>query len=160
MVLQINVLNILEPNCKLTKPRKIEGRRSLTDFDPVDIPLTELKNGSAYWCREYNDALSGIWANDRRVRDALQVRENTTGVLKRCNATLAYTKNVLSSVPFHQNLTKTSLWAHIYRYTEKFTGSSGDFTLIYATGAGHIAPEYKPKECYQTIDRFFAYLPL
>ncbi|KAK0570617.1 hypothetical protein LWI29_004027 [Acer saccharum] len=186
MVLQINVLNILEPNCKLAKPRKIEGRRSLADLDPIDIPLTELKNGSAYWCREYNHALSGIWANDRRVRDALQVRENTTGVWKRCNATLAYSKNVLSSVPFHQNLTKTSLWALIYSgdhdfsvpnigtenwihllnlttneywrpwfvygqvsgYTEKFLSSSGDFTLIYATvkGAGHIAPEYKPKE--------------
>ncbi|KAK2659462.1 hypothetical protein Ddye_005995 [Dipteronia dyeriana] len=49
MVLQINVLNILVPNCKLAKPRKIEGRRFLADLDPIDIHFTELKNGSAYW---------------------------------------------------------------------------------------------------------------
>ncbi|KAK0570689.1 hypothetical protein LWI29_005054 [Acer saccharum] len=200
MVLQINTMNVLEPYCQVAKPKKIEGRRSLADLDPADIPLTELKKGGAFWCRDYNYVLSGVWANDRRVREALQVRENTTGVWKRCNATLAYTKTVLSSVPFQQNLTKTSLRALIYSgdhdfsvphigtqnwihtlnlttneywrpwfvdgqvsgYTEKFMSSSGDFTLIYATvkGAGHVAPEYKPKQCYQMIDRFFAYFPL
>ncbi|TXG61088.1 hypothetical protein EZV62_012451 [Acer yangbiense] len=198
MVLQINTMNVLEPYCQVAKPKKIEGRRSLADLDPADIPLTELKKGGAFWCRDYNYVLSGVWANDGRVREALQVRENTTGVWKRCNATLAYTKTVLSSVPFQQNLTKTSLRALIYSgdhdfsvphigtqnwihtlnlttneywrpwfvdgqvsgYTEKFMSSSGDFTLIYATGAGHVAPEYKPKQCYQMIDRFFAYFPL
>ncbi|KAK2646109.1 hypothetical protein Ddye_021304, partial [Dipteronia dyeriana] len=71
--------------------------------------------------QEYNIALFGIWANDRRVSDALQVRENTTGVWKRCNCTIAYLKNVLISVPFHQNLTKTSLWAIINRGDHDFS---------------------------------------
>ncbi|XP_059636305.1 serine carboxypeptidase-like 7 [Cornus florida] len=45
-------------------------------------------------------------------------------------------------------------------YTKKY--SSGDFSLTYATvkGAGHIAPEYKPEECYVMMDRWLAYYPL
>ncbi|KAF2309497.1 hypothetical protein GH714_003287 [Hevea brasiliensis] len=64
--------------------------------------------------KEYNYVLSGVWANDKSVRDALQVRENTTGVWKRCNASLAYTKDVSSTVDYHRNLSKQSLRALIY----------------------------------------------
>ena len=44
-------MNVLEPFCQVAKPKKIEGRRSLADLDPADIPLTELKKGGAFWCR-------------------------------------------------------------------------------------------------------------
>ncbi|KAI6682582.1 hypothetical protein NL676_036463 [Syzygium grande] len=45
-------------------------------------------------------------------------------------------------------------------YTQEFIND--DFTLDYATikGAGHVAPEYKPKECYEMMDRWLAYYPL
>ncbi|KAI9191017.1 hypothetical protein LWI28_002273 [Acer negundo] len=66
------------------------------------------------------------------------------------------------------NLTTNEYWrpwfvdGQVSGYIEKFMSSSGDYTLIYATvkGAGHVAPEYKPKECYQMIDRFFTYFLL
>ncbi|XP_057996074.1 serine carboxypeptidase-like 18 [Hevea brasiliensis] len=201
LILQINLMQVLEPICQTAKPRarglrRIGGRRSLNEEDLESISISKLN--SAYWCREYNYVLSGVWANDKSVRDALQVRENTTGVWKRCNASLAYTKDVSSTVDYHRNLSKQSLRALIYSgdhdlsvphigtenwihsldlttneywrpwfvdgqvagYTEKYM--NGDFTLIYATvkGAGHVAPEYKPKECYSMIDRFLAYFPL
>ncbi|KDP35358.1 hypothetical protein JCGZ_10342 [Jatropha curcas] len=201
LILQINLMQVLEPICQTASPkptqglRQIEGRRSLyQDHENTSIPSLN----SAYWCREYNYVLSGVWANDKAVRDALQVRENTTNVWKRCNATLAYTKDVLSTVDYHRNLSKQSLraliysgdhdmsvthigtqnWIHLLNlttneywrpwfvdgqvagYTEKYL--NGDYTLIFATvkGGGHVAPEYKPKECYSMIDRFLAYFPL
>ncbi|KAG8639571.1 hypothetical protein MANES_14G155200v8 [Manihot esculenta] len=118
LILEINLMQVLEPICQTAKPRstqglrRIEGRRSVNEEDPQSFSISRLN--TAYWCREYNYVLSGVWANDKRVRDALQVRENTTGVWKRCNASLAYTKNVLSSVDYHRNLSKQSLRALIY----------------------------------------------
>ncbi|KAF2309498.1 hypothetical protein GH714_003297 [Hevea brasiliensis] len=117
LILQINLMQVLEPICQTAKPRarglrRIGGRRSLNEEDLESISISKLN--SAYWCREYNYVLSGVWANDKSVRDALQVRENTTGVWKRCNASLAYTKDVSSTVDYHRNLSKQSLRALIY----------------------------------------------
>ncbi|GKV00445.1 hypothetical protein SLEP1_g13131 [Rubroshorea leprosula] len=55
------------------------------------------------------------------------------------------------------NLTTEEEWrpwfvdGQVARYTVKYI--NGDYTLIFATGAGHIAPEYKPRECYSMINR-------
>ncbi|XP_044471383.1 serine carboxypeptidase-like 18 [Mangifera indica] len=199
LVLQINIMNILEPNCQTAKPRKSsEGRRSAEEIEPDEIPLSDIKSGNALWCRDYNYVLSAVWANARIVREALHVRDGTVGVWKRCNSSIAYTKTQSSTVGYHKNFTSSSLRALIYSgdhdfsvphtgtetwirslnmtinedwrawfvegqvagYTEKLISS--DFTLIFATvkGGGHVAPEYKPKECYKMIDRFMAYFPL
>ncbi|GKV00447.1 hypothetical protein SLEP1_g13133 [Rubroshorea leprosula] len=195
LVEQINLMNILEPNCQTATPKTNAARREL-EVDPDVIRLAKL-NG-AYWCREYNYVLSGVWANDPRVRDALHVREHTKGVWNRCNSSIAYTKTVNSSVPYHRYLSEQSLLAMVYSGDHDFSVThigtqnwiatlnlttyvdwrawfvdgqvagytveyiNGDYTLIYATvkGAGHVAPEYKPKECYSMIDRFFARYPL
>ncbi|WCJ42205.1 Serine carboxypeptidase-like 18 [Euphorbia peplus] len=206
LILKINVMNVLEPLCQLAKPRKkkglirqvSEGRRSSIEEENnmENILLPKLDN--AHWCRTYNYVLSSVWTNSKVVRDALQVRENTIGVWKRCNSTLAYTNTVTSSVPYHKYLSKQTLnslvfsgdhdlsvphigtqnWINLLNmtitdywrpwfvdgqvagYTEKYTNN--DFTMHYATvkGAGHIAPEYKPAQCYSMIDRFMATYPL
>ncbi|WCJ42207.1 serine carboxypeptidase-like 6 [Euphorbia peplus] len=205
MTLEINLMQVLEPTCQVARPKKkkglvkrvSEGRRSLIEEEDIEnISIDNLDK--AHWCRYYNYVLSNIWANTRVVRDALQIRENTTGVWKRCNSTIAYTKTVTSSVPYHQYLSEQNLRSLIYSgdhdlsvphigtqnwisllnmtvneywrpwfvdgqvagYAEKYM--NGDFNMQFATvkGAGHVAPEYKPTQCYAMIDRFMATYPL
>ncbi|XP_031378195.1 serine carboxypeptidase-like 2 [Punica granatum] len=198
MLVDIDVMQILEPLCKTASSRPVESmkgnRRLLEDYKGFLAAQAK----PAYWCREYNYVLSDIWANNKDVRAALGVRKETKGVWMRCNGTLDYTKNVPSTVPCHRNLTKSALRALIYSgdhdlsvthigtqnwisslnltvysdwrpwfidgqiagYTVEYINN--DFTLDYATvkGAGHVAQEYKPKECYEMIDRWLAYYPV
>ncbi|GKV00446.1 hypothetical protein SLEP1_g13132 [Rubroshorea leprosula] len=111
LVLQIEKDNILDPICQTASLGTNEARRQL-EHEPE----------GANSCKEYNYVLSEVWANDRRVQEALHVRENTKGVWERCNSSLAYTKTVRSSVEFHRNLSKKSLQVLIY---------SGDHELIF-----------------------------
>nr|XP_023913727.1 serine carboxypeptidase-like 3 [Quercus suber]POF08972.1 serine carboxypeptidase-like 18 [Quercus suber] len=198
LLLQINLMQVLEPNCQTASPRSGKeylNRRYLEE--DIDESLL-VQTSSAYWCREYNYVLAGVWANDKSVRAALNVRNGTIGVWKRCNSSIAYTKTVTSTVDYHRNLSNTNLRALIYSgdhdlsvthlgtqywisllnltqyeiwrtwyvdgqvagYTQKFTND--DFVLTYTTvlGAGHVAPEYRAKECYAMMDRWLAYFPL
>ncbi|KAI4380564.1 hypothetical protein MLD38_006741 [Melastoma candidum] len=199
MIQQINIMHILEPTCKTASSRPVESikgtRRILEDNYEGFLAAIE---SPVLWCREYNYVLSAVWVNDHSVRAALGVREGTKGSWTRCNSSLAYTKTVSSSVPYHWNLSSTGLKALIYSgdhdlsvthigtqnwiaslnltlydtwrpwfvdgqiagYTQEFI--NGSFTLDYATvkGAGHVAPEYKAKECYEMINRWLAYYPL
>lgn len=188
---RINEQMVLEPSCTTASP---EQRRFLsenhTNFDFSD-------DGDTYWCRDYGYAISGVWANDKSVHEALHVRPGTKPVWKRCNSSLAYTDDVTSSVPYHRNLTQRDLRALIYSgdhdmaipymgtqewiaslnltsftlwtpwyvdaqvagYWEKSVSST--FSMRYATvkGAGHVAPEYKPKQCFTMVDRWLARYP-
>ncbi|XP_030458784.1 serine carboxypeptidase-like 18 [Syzygium oleosum] len=199
LLLQINLMQILEPNCQTAYSRPVEanrGNRRILE-DNYEGFLAAQPN-PALWCREYNYVLAGVWANNEDVRAALGIREGTKGVWKRCNSSLAYTKSVSSSVPYHKNLSNTNLRALIYSgdhdmsvtylgthfwifslnltlsdawrawyvngqvagYTEEFTHNQ--YTLYFATvkGAGHVAPEYKARECYEMLDRWLAYFYL
>ncbi|KAJ0029899.1 hypothetical protein Pint_14104 [Pistacia integerrima] len=176
LVLQINTLNILEPRCYSAKPRKsIEGRRSAEEIEPDEIPLSEIKSGNAHWCRD----TKGVWKMCNISGLAYtQTQLSSVGYHKN------FTKSSLRALIFsgdHDfniphiatqtwirslNLTINENWrawfveGQVAGYTEELISSV--FTLIYATvkGAGHIAPEYKPKECYRMMDRFMAYYPL
>nr|XP_023924390.1 serine carboxypeptidase-like 7 isoform X5 [Quercus suber] len=64
---------------------------------------------------DYEAVFVEIWANDPSVREALHVREGTKGYWTLCNISdLAYSKDILSTIDYHRNLSKTRLRALIY----------------------------------------------
>ncbi|KAK9287239.1 hypothetical protein L1049_015652 [Liquidambar formosana] len=107
--------NILEPKCTFASPQASEegDRRSLQEH-PKDFILSPPKI-TEYWCRNFNYALSYMWSNDDRVQDALHVQKGTVLDWKRCNKSLSYTKDVLSVVDVHRNLSKAGLQVLVER---------------------------------------------
>ncbi|KAK7846275.1 serine carboxypeptidase-like 1 [Quercus suber] len=63
------------------------------------------------------------------------------------------------------NMTMVDGWrpwtvdGQIAGFTEKYARASGD-GLTFATGGGHTAPEYKPKECLEMADRWMSFYGL
>ncbi|XP_056844799.1 serine carboxypeptidase-like 10 isoform X6 [Raphanus sativus] len=54
-------------------------------------------------CYYYLHYLIESWANNERVREALHVQKGTKGHWKRCNRTIPYSSDIISSVPYHVN---------------------------------------------------------
>ncbi|XAR72981.1 hypothetical protein NMG60_11019814 [Bertholletia excelsa] len=111
--------NILEPLCDALspKPDPLKWNPDALVEDPHHL-LTSLPGP---WCRSYNYLYSYIWANDKRVQEALHVREGTKEKWLRCNRTLSYTYDVKNSFPYHKNLTEKRCRALIY---------SGDHDMV------------------------------
>ncbi|GMY15993.1 serine carboxypeptidase-like 16 isoform X1 [Fagus crenata] len=196
----INLVQVLEPVCTSgsLKPDKVDWDQRILMRTSNQNFLHSLPRNRAFWCRDYDLVFADIWANDPSVREALHVREGTKGYWNMRNTSLAYTKNILSTIDYHQNLTKTRLRALIYcadldmsiphigtqecirslnltldeswrawfvdaqvaGYTERYKHNNFYMTYSSVKGAGHVAEEYKPKEVYAMIDRWFAYYPL
>uniref|UniRef100_A0A2N9EZ84 Serine carboxypeptidase-like 18 n=1 Tax=Fagus sylvatica TaxID=28930 RepID=A0A2N9EZ84_FAGSY len=190
--------NILEPLCPLISPNSsgMDWNQVSLEEGPMDI-LLSWPQPHALWCRVSHYVLSYIWANDKTVQNALHIREGTILNWVRCNKTLSYTYDVISTVEYHRNLTKTNYRSLIYSgdhdlnvpyvgtqewirtlnmtvsddwepwfvegqvagYTVKFTKNTF-YHMTFATGAGHTAPEYKPKECLAMVERWLANYPL
>ncbi|KAI3972772.1 hypothetical protein MKX01_019430 [Papaver californicum] len=106
-------------------------------------------------CRSYGYLLSSYWINDHTVRKALHVRNETVDNWRRCNYGLQLEPNLRSSFSYHVNLSKRGFQSLIYKYTRKY---SNDMT--FATGGGHTAPEYKPKESLAMFKRWIDNEPL
>ncbi|MCE3050083.1 hypothetical protein HAX54_046443 [Datura stramonium] len=190
----INKPHILEPKCKRYSPRPhllFGQRRSL------DEKFHQLKNPQqlpALKCRTDWYKLSYHWADDSQVRDALNIRKGTIGKWERC-ATLQYQTTVISSIPYHANLSSkgyrsliysgdhdkvvtfqsTQAWIKSLNYSiiddwrswnvdnqvAGYTRSySNQMTFATVKGAGHTAPEYKPRECLAMLKRWMSYQPL
>ncbi|KAE8125970.1 hypothetical protein FH972_020729 [Carpinus fangiana] len=107
LISDINVENILEPNCPGGSPEQNE------DVELVRRYLSE-KSSSAFWCRSYNHMLASLWANDKGVQEVLGVREGTKTSWQFCNTTLDYNQTVTSVLEYHQNLTSADIRVLIY----------------------------------------------
>uniref|UniRef100_A0A2N9GEW9 Uncharacterized protein n=1 Tax=Fagus sylvatica TaxID=28930 RepID=A0A2N9GEW9_FAGSY len=107
--------NILEPLCPLISPNSsgMDWNQVSLEEGPMDI-LLSWPQPHALWCRVSHYVLSYIWANDKTVQNALHIREGTILNWVRCNKTLSYTYDVISTVEYHRNLTKTNYRSLIY----------------------------------------------
>ncbi|KAH7689856.1 Peptidase S10 serine carboxypeptidase protein [Dioscorea alata] len=192
---EINMDHILEPKCPQASPKQknLSGeRRFLKDGHnmftvPPDVPPLK--------CRSYGYYLSGIWANDDVVRDALRIQKGTVPEWIRCNYNLQYAKDLPSTVKYQHKLTSqgyralvysgdhdlagphigTQTWIRSLNYSiiddwrSWFSGGQvAGYTRTYANnltfatikGAGHTAPEYKPRESLAMVKRWFSNQPL
>ncbi|KAI3873559.1 hypothetical protein MKW92_018064 [Papaver armeniacum] len=176
------------------KPKQpIDNRRSLSVNPGVvasSEPILPIPG-----CRYHNQNLvSGYWANDDRVQEALHVKKETVKKWIRCNYDIPYAYDISSSVEYHRNIsTKLGYRALIYSgdhdyivphisteawirslnlsivddwrpwlLDDQFAGYTRTYSsgLTYATGAGHTAPEFRPKECYAMFERWMSHAPL
>ncbi|PKI50682.1 hypothetical protein CRG98_028919 [Punica granatum] len=119
LIKEINLQQVTEPSCAMTSPEPTEAtvnwerRRSLRE-KTRDLLLSHNKD-QAFWCRNYRHVLAGIWANDKTVQAALNVREGTMDLWKMCNGSLSYTQEISSVIAYHRNFSlKSELRALIY----------------------------------------------
>ncbi|KAF5197707.1 Serine carboxypeptidase-like [Thalictrum thalictroides] len=90
----VNTGHILEPQCIFATPKSQEINSSRILRSPPHTPGFE--------CRSYGYMLSYYWANDDRVRKALNVRKGTIQEWIRCNyGGLNYLSDVKSSTAYH-----------------------------------------------------------
>ncbi|XBH54335.1 hypothetical protein VPH35_076662 [Triticum aestivum] len=137
----------------------------------------------------YGYYLAYFWMNNNMTRKALGIKERTTSEWIQCNIGLPYTYEIPSSIPYHLNLTTRGYRALVYRdhdLAAPFLGTQAwirslnfsivddwrawhlRFTIEYTNnmtfaavkGAGHTAPEYRPKECFAMAQRWLDNEPL
>ncbi|CAL5379169.1 unnamed protein product [Camellia sinensis] len=117
-LLQINLVQILEPQCAFSSPRRMEIEWDLRVREAETIEyLDSLNKLAKLTCRSFSYMLSDKWANDKAVQKALNVREGTMNYTSwvRCAKTLPfYTEDVSSTIDYHKNFTKTGLRALVY----------------------------------------------
>ncbi|KAH7689852.1 Peptidase S10 serine carboxypeptidase protein [Dioscorea alata] len=114
---EINMDHILEPKCPQASPKQKNlsaERRFFKDGHkmftvPPDVPPLK--------CRSYGYYLSGIWANNDVVRDALRIQKGTVPEWIRCNHNLQYAyttlkknyRGVASNVKYQHKLTRREI---------------------------------------------------
>ncbi|KAJ9705286.1 hypothetical protein PVL29_003372 [Vitis rotundifolia] len=138
------------------------------------------------WCRDYHYLLSYIWANDRNVQNALHIREMQfesytydvfnsidyhQNLSKKGLRALIYCGDHDMVVPYigtqewiaSLDLNISDAWKPWFVDGQvagfRIEYSHNKYQMTYATvkGGGHTAPEYKPKECFAMVYRWFAY---
>ncbi|VAI02047.1 unnamed protein product [Triticum turgidum subsp. durum] len=108
-------------------------------------------------CVEVLHTINNFWMNNNMTRKALGIKEGTTSEWIQCNIGLPYTYETPSSIPYHLNLTMKGYRALVYRFTIEYTNN---MTFATVKGAGHTAPEYRPKECFAMAQRWLDNEPL
>ncbi|KAL9238147.1 hypothetical protein vseg_012614 [Gypsophila vaccaria] len=191
----VNGPHVLEHGCLYVSPKP--SNKFLSHINSHHMGCQLHQN---LFCRNQNYLLAYTWADDARVREALNIREGTVDRWVRCNKSLSYKSYFHNAVEYHQNFTNKYLQALIYSgdqdsvvpyigtlewidelqitvtedwrpwfvdgqiagYVMEFGAFPFQYHLVYATvkGAGHTAPEYKPRESLAMIDRWFSLTPL
>ncbi|KAI7742235.1 hypothetical protein M8C21_033968 [Ambrosia artemisiifolia] len=117
-------------------------------------------------CRESIYSYSGIWANKKSVRKALNIREGTVDKFQISNAnisslfgrpdTIYYSHDIFSSLAYYKKLATKKCHALIIKYEKTY--SEAKFSLKYATikGAGHAIALYKPEESMVVVETWLA----
>ncbi|GAB2268093.1 hypothetical protein Dimus_003071 [Dionaea muscipula] len=121
-LLQINLVEILEPQCAFSMNRRKElewdARAEEAKTAQYLLSATKLSPQSKLpelRCRSFGYMLSRKWANDVRVLEALNVREGTVSSWARCAETLPdYTHDVSSTIAYHDAFTRTGLHVLIF----------------------------------------------
>ncbi|CAJ2655757.1 unnamed protein product [Trifolium pratense] len=105
---RIDQYHILDPYCKDDSPL---WRRSLTR--ELKESLSSHLTAPGLSCRTYGFYLTTKWANDKRVRKALHIREGTIRKWTRCYRT-DFEFEIFGSVEFHASLSKKGYRSLIY----------------------------------------------
>ncbi|PWA67702.1 peptidase S10, serine carboxypeptidase, Alpha/Beta hydrolase fold protein [Artemisia annua] len=210
-VSDINMSQILEPICGNSTSKllptvnqiRMRKQRSVRE-NPIMIVHAQPSVMDAICNVDYFYAM--LWANNRNVMKALNVRKGRVTEENLCNMDMKYDYgytslplyefNVQSSVVHHEELSKRNCRAlifsgdhdmtipHVGTYnwikslnltiTEsnwdawysngqvagfKTTYAHDNYSLVFATvkGGGHTVPQYKPKQCFDMVKRWFAH---
>ncbi|XP_020182558.1 serine carboxypeptidase-like 17 [Aegilops tauschii subsp. strangulata] len=106
----INIHHILEPECSSEYNGNSDSGRTLFDYGGAELGLSDISSE----CREKGYSMSGIWANNRSVREALGVHKGTVPLWLRCNHGTPYTTDIRSIVEFHRSVTSRGYRSLIY----------------------------------------------
>ncbi|CDY11113.1 BnaC06g23650D [Brassica napus] len=71
----------------------------------ISEPLCETETPDCYI---YRYLLASYWANDERVRKALQIYKESVGKWVRCKFDIPYIKDIISSIPYHMDYSISS----------------------------------------------------
>ncbi|KAH9655594.1 hypothetical protein KPL70_022369 [Citrus sinensis] len=153
----VNGVNIYEPRCSFVSPKSTRlspGDASVMEDeeDSLDLLFLPAQPAPKLWCRNQNYFYAPTWANDKTVQRALGIQEGMVKEWRRCNKSLSYTTNVLSSVDYHRNFIKKGYQVLIYSFLDAtnifFSYHSGDVDM----GTSYVGTETWIKSLNLTID--------
>uniref|UniRef100_A0ACD5X8J8 Uncharacterized protein n=1 Tax=Avena sativa TaxID=4498 RepID=A0ACD5X8J8_AVESA len=106
----IYINHILEPKCSSAYNGNSGGGGMLLDYTSAELGLSDFSSE----CRDKGYIVSGIWANNKVVRDSLGVHKGTVPLWLRCNHDIPYTRDIESSVEYHRSVTSRGYRSLIY----------------------------------------------
>ncbi|CAL5090088.1 unnamed protein product [Urochloa decumbens] len=131
LVSEVDEGNVLINKCVFASPVPNVNSSSIDCSDGRKILTEEIGVGQlnhppprpAFGCFTYHYYLSYFWANDRRTREALGIKEGTVDEWVRCRdeGELPYASDLKSSIKYHRNLTSRGYRALVY---------SGDHDMV------------------------------
>ncbi|XP_074291750.1 serine carboxypeptidase-like 19 isoform X2 [Silene latifolia] len=151
---EITTSHILENYCNNTDIQKLITTKRKRIMSESTLKYNYGQEHGVFACRKESYKLSLYWMNDNRVQEALHAYKGTPIKWIRCHdGKYHYRYEVESSVKYHVKLSAKGFRSLIYRYTRTY---SNKMTFATVKGAGHTAPEYKPKECAAMFKRWIA----